>query len=48
MKVGLYPDMEGFAKGWALERRFEPGMPEAARNARYAAWKRAVQATLSA
>ena len=48
MKAGIYPDMEGFAKGWALERRFTPTMPEAARNARYAAWKRAVQATLSA
>ena len=46
-KAGVYPDMEGFAKGWALERTFEPQMPEAERSARYARWKDAVAATLS-
>ncbi len=35
-----------FAKGWALERRFEPGMDAATRDAKYARWKRAVQATM--
>ncbi|MBR9842337.1 MAG: glycerol kinase GlpK [Rhodobacteraceae bacterium] len=47
MQVGLYPDKAGFAETWAVERRFEPGMEEEARTARYAGWKRAVQATLS-
>ncbi|MEM7598338.1 MAG: glycerol kinase GlpK [Pseudomonadota bacterium] len=44
MQAGVYPDMEGFAAGWALERRFEPAMPAEARDERYAAWKRAVAA----
>jgi len=48
MRAGLYPDMAGFAREWKLERRFEPAMDDAAREAGYAAWKRAVQATLSA
>ncbi len=47
MKAGVYPDAEGFAQGWALDRRFEPRMPEAERATRYAGWQRAVQATLS-
>ena len=45
-RAGVYPDAQGFAKGWALERRFEPAMDEAARDAKYARWKRAVAATL--
>jgi glycerol kinase len=47
MRAGVYPDRDGFAKGWALERRFEPGMAAADRDRRYAGWKRAVAATLS-
>ncbi|MEI4488673.1 glycerol kinase GlpK [Frigidibacter sp. MR17.14] len=47
MKAGLYPGPEGFAAGWALDRRFEPAMPEAERAEKYARWQRAVQATLS-
>jgi glycerol kinase len=39
--------MEGFAEAWALERTFEPAMDVATRDARYAAWQRAVRATLS-
>jgi glycerol kinase len=46
MRAGLYPGQAEFAKGWALERRFTPSMPEATRQANYAAWTRAVQATL--
>ena len=41
MRAGLYPDQVGFAQTWALERRFEPQMDDATRNARYAGWKRA-------
>ena len=47
MAVGVYPDKEGFAETWALERRFEPGMGDETRTARYAAWQRAVRATLA-
>ncbi|MCY4179792.1 MAG: FGGY-family carbohydrate kinase, partial [Litoreibacter sp.] len=47
MRAGVYPDQEGFAKSWALERRFEPGMDEATRSGKYGAWKKAVEATLS-
>ena len=47
MKAGVYPDRDGFAQMWALERRFEPSMDESQRNTRYARWKRAVHATMS-
>lgn len=46
-RAGVYPDTDGFAKGWALERRFEPAMDMQTRDAKYARWKRAVAATLS-
>lgn len=45
-RAGIYPDMEGFAREWALDRRFETQMGEAAREEKYGAWQRAVQATL--
>ncbi|TCP60956.1 glycerol kinase [Rhodovulum bhavnagarense] len=48
MRAGLYPDMAGFTRGWALERRFEPAMDDPTRQAKYAAWRRAVQATMQA
>ncbi len=47
MKAGVYPDAGGFAKSWALERRFEPSMEDAARETKYARWKKAVAATMS-
>jgi glycerol kinase len=47
MRAGVYPDRQGFAQMWARERRFEPKMDSARRNARYARWKRAVQATMA-
>jgi glycerol kinase len=47
MRAGLYPDQDGFAKSWALQRRFEPAMDEGTRRQKYAAWKKAVKATLS-
>ncbi len=43
-RAGIYPDMAGFADMWKLERQFEPAMDEATREAKYAAWKRAVVA----
>ncbi len=47
MRAGVYPDVEGFARTWALDRTFEPRMDEATREARYAGWKDAVARTLS-
>lgn len=46
-RAGLYPDMDGFAKTWALERCFDPAMTEDVRASKYAAWKRAVAAAQS-
>ncbi len=48
MQAGVYPAQDEFARTWALERRFEPAMDATSRDARYAAWKRAVAATLAA
>lgn len=47
MTAGLYPTQDEFAKTWALDRRFEPMMRSETREAKAAAWKRAVEATLS-
>ncbi|KAF0674989.1 glycerol kinase GlpK [Profundibacterium mesophilum] len=47
MRAGVYPDQAGFAKAWALERQFTPGMEEEMRAAKYARWSQAVSATLS-
>ena len=42
----LCPAPEEFAKAWALNHRFQPHLDEATRNARYARWKRAVEAVM--
>ena len=47
LQAGLCPEPADFAKGWALERRFEPVMDGATRAAKYARWQRAVAATLA-
>ncbi|MCP3972358.1 MAG: glycerol kinase GlpK [Rhodobacteraceae bacterium] len=47
MQAGVYPGQEEFAASWALERRFEPAMQAAPREARYGAWKDAVRRVLS-
>ncbi|KAA5605212.1 glycerol kinase GlpK [Roseospira marina] len=46
-KVGAWPDAEGFATGWRLERRFEPNLDEASRERGLAGWRDAVQRTLT-
>ena len=46
MQAGVWPDRDGFAATWALERRFEPRMDATLRDARYARWRRAVQAVM--
>ena len=45
--VGIYPDEDGFAANWALERNFKPVMDDSTRTARYAKWKSAINATLA-
>ena len=47
-KAGVWPDMEGFAKGWALDRQFQPGMESAVRKRKLAGWRDAVGRTLTA
>ena len=46
--AGICPDLEGFAAQWRLDRRFEPRMPKAERDRRYAGWQDAVRRTLTA
>ncbi|ROU03418.1 glycerol kinase GlpK [Histidinibacterium lentulum] len=45
-QAGVWPGRDEFAKTWAMERQFTPGMDEGARDARYGRWKRAVTAVL--
>jgi glycerol kinase len=44
--VGLYPDAEKFAAAWRGERRFEPTMAAAERDAKYRGWQGAVARAL--
>jgi glycerol kinase len=46
-QAGVWPGQEEFTRIWALDRTFTPGMDETTREARYAAWKRAVAATMT-
>ena len=45
-QAGVCPDRVEFAAQWALERSFQPQMTNKARTEKYAAWQRAVDATL--
>ena len=45
-RSGIYPEQAEFAAGWALEKSFAPAMDEATRQDKYAAWQRAVEATM--
>ena len=47
MHCGFYPGLDEFAALWRLERRFEPAMSDADRDAKYAGWKDAVRRTLT-
>jgi glycerol kinase len=42
----LCPGPEDFAKGWALNHRFQPQMPAEIRETRYKRWRRAVEAVM--
>ena len=46
--VGFYPEQDTFGRSWKVDARFEPTMDDALRDRRYAAWKRAVAATMGA
>ncbi len=45
MRAGVYPGPDEFARTWALDRRFEPGMEAVTRSARRARWHKAVEGT---
>ncbi|WP_421858440.1 glycerol kinase GlpK [Oricola sp.] len=46
-RAGVWPDRDGFARTWALERKFEPAMDAATRERKYAGWRDAIARTLS-
>ena len=46
-KAGVWPDQQGFAKRWALDRQFNPRMDDATRKAKLKGWRDAVKRTLT-
>lgn len=46
MQAGIYPDQQGFAETWALDRQFTPKLEADLRETAYARWQRAVQAVI--
>ncbi|HUJ02374.1 MAG TPA: glycerol kinase GlpK [Rhizomicrobium sp.] len=42
LAAGVFRDFDDIARGWALDRRFEPDMPAPARDALYDGWTKAV------
>ena len=46
-QAGVWPDQQGFADSWALDRRFEPEMDADRRERKYAGWLDAVSRTLT-
>jgi glycerol kinase len=47
LAVGYWSDQQEIARRWALDREFQPRMPEEERETRYRRWKRAVQRSLA-
>ena len=47
-KAGIYPDLDGFAATWKLDRRFTPAMDAATRERKWRGWQDAVRRTLTA
>lgn len=45
-KAGLFPDLDRFAADWHAEARFTPQMDPELRSARYASWRKAVDAAI--
>ena len=46
-RARVWPDAKEFAKGWALDRRFQPDMDTALRSRKLAGWRDAVRRTLT-
>jgi len=46
-KAGVWPDMKGFSKRWALDRQFNPAMDPALRKRKLKGWNEVVRRTLS-
>jgi glycerol kinase len=46
-KAGVWPDMRGFSKRWALDRQFNPSIDPTLRKRKLAGWRDAVKRTLS-
>ena len=46
-KVGLWPDLSGFANGWKAESRFHPSISPKERTRKYDGWQDAVRRTRS-
>jgi glycerol kinase len=46
-KAGVWPDMKGFSKRWALDRQFNPAMDPALRKRKLKGWNDAVRRTLT-
>jgi glycerol kinase len=46
-KAGVWPDMKGFARHWALDRQFNPSMDPALRRRKLKGWQDAVRRTLT-
>jgi glycerol kinase len=47
LQAGVCPDLDGFAKTWRLDRRFEPHMDAQTRDRKWSGWQDAVQRTLT-
>jgi glycerol kinase len=45
--AGICPGLDGFAKAWRRDRRFEPRMDAATRARKWAGWQNAVRRTLT-
>ena len=46
-KAGVWPDMKGFSKRWALDRQFNPSMDRSLRKTKLKGWNDAVRRTLT-
>jgi len=44
-RAGVWPDQQGFADAWHLERRFKPSMEQTEREQRLTGWRDAVRRT---
>jgi glycerol kinase len=47
MQAGAWPDENGFAAAWKLDRCFEPAMPSETRQQLVRGWRDAVRRTLT-